>query len=227
VKIVIAASKSWFSNYEEIGKLSDLQILWLRNREDLQLEKLIEFKPEYVFFPHWNWVIDKSIYNTFKCIVFHTAPLPYGRGGSPIQNLILEGFKTSPVNAILVGEEIDAGDILGSREVSLDGKLSEIFTRISGIVIELILEITSGEFVSVPQSGIPVIFKRRTGTDNQIPSTNIGLVDLYDRIRMLDSPDYPKAYIAQGNFVVEFFNAHLVDGTLAAQAIFKVKQNKD
>ena len=227
MKIVIATSKSWFPNFEEIGELSDLQILWLRNREDLHLEKLIEFKPEYVFFPHWNWVIDKSIYKTFKCIVFHTAPLPYGRGGSPIQNLILEGFKTSPVNAILVGAEIDAGDILGSREVSLAGKLSEIFTRISGIVIELISDITSGKFVSVPQSGLPVVFKRRTGTDNQIPSTGIGLVDLYDRIRMLDSPEYPKAYIAQGNFVVEFFDAHLADGTLTAQAIFKMKQNED
>jgi methionyl-tRNA formyltransferase len=222
MRIVIATSKSWFPNSTDVNKFSDMEILWIKEREALVMEKLMEYKPDFIFFPHWNWKIDKEIYENFKSIVFHTAPLPFGRGGSPIQNLIIKGFKVSPVNAILVGAEIDAGDIIASKEVSLEGNLSDIFARISTIVADLILEILQGNAIPSPQIGIPVIFKRRTSADNIIPNSNIDLDGVYDRIRMLDAPDYPKASIQHGNLLIEFSDSRLLNGTLIAQATFKI-----
>lgn len=222
MRIVIATSKSWFPNSTDVDKFSGIDVLWIKEREGLVIEKLMAYKPDFIFFPHWNWKIDKEIYENFTSIVFHTAPLPFGRGGSPIQNLILKGLKSSPVNAILVGAEIDAGDIIASKEVSLEGDLSEIFARISTIVSDLILEILQGNSISSPQIGIPVIFKRRRGADNAIPNSNIDLNGVYDRIRMLDAPDYPKAFIQHGNLLIEFSNARILNGTLIAQATFKV-----
>ena len=37
--------------------------------------------------------------------------LPYGRGGSPLQNLILKGKKTTKITAFKMIDKIDAGPI--------------------------------------------------------------------------------------------------------------------
>ena len=37
--------------------------------------------------------------------------LPFGRGGSPLQNLIVRGYKSTKLTAIKVQSGIDTGDI--------------------------------------------------------------------------------------------------------------------
>ena len=222
MRIVIATSKSWFLNNLESNFFSNSEILWITEKAGLTSEVLTAHNPSYVFFPHWNWKIEKDIYENFKCVVFHTAPLPYGRGGSPIQNLILNGFESSPVNALLVGPEIDAGDILAARGVSLEGKLSDIFERISTVVEALIIEILQNDPIPHPQIGEPHVFRRRRGGDNEIPIGPINIVSVYDYIRMLDAPEYPKTYIQHGNLVIEFSDAELINGSVQALATFKI-----
>ncbi len=71
----------------------DLNCWLVTDKKSLTYEKVNDFKPEYIFFPHWSWIIPSEIYENFKCIVFHMTDLPYGRGGSPLQNLISRGFE--------------------------------------------------------------------------------------------------------------------------------------
>ena len=91
MRTLICNSKNWFT-LDEKNK-SSLETKFAAKKEDLTLSFIREFDPEYIFFIHWSWKVEKEIYENFKCIVFHTAPLPYGRGGSPIQNLILRALK--------------------------------------------------------------------------------------------------------------------------------------
>ena len=100
--------------------------------------------------------------------MFHTAPL-YGRGGSPIQNLILEGFDKAPVCAIKMTRELDSGPIYASSSISLAGSLKDIFSRLNVALNGLIEEITENNPSAVPQRGEPHIFKRLTIEDNKIP----------------------------------------------------------
>jgi len=37
------------------------------------------------------WIILKEIFENYEIILFHMTDLPYGRGGSPLQNLIVRG----------------------------------------------------------------------------------------------------------------------------------------
>ena len=74
--------------------------------------------PDLVFFPHWHWIVPSEIHRTYQCILFHAAPLPYGRGGSPIQNLILNGFKEAPVCALKMTEGLDSGPIYTKKKVT-------------------------------------------------------------------------------------------------------------
>ena len=95
MKIIICDCKGWFNierNFMEIHKIK-----FIHKKDTLTSSFLCEFKPDYVFFIHWNWKVKKEIYENYNCVVFHTAHLPYVRGGTPIQNLILNGYDSSPV----------------------------------------------------------------------------------------------------------------------------------
>ena len=88
---VIASSKDWFEEHPKSNEYRNLNLFVITKKENLSLEYLETINPRYIFFPHWSWKVSSEIYERFECVVFHTAPLPYGRGGSPIQNLILNG----------------------------------------------------------------------------------------------------------------------------------------
>ena len=109
MKLIICDAKGWVSIGHSLSK--DNNIKFVRKRDDLTHDLLETFKPDYVLFAHWHWLVEDSIHQNYECVVFHAAPLPYGRGGSPIQNLILNGFKTTPVCAIKMIVELDAGPI--------------------------------------------------------------------------------------------------------------------
>ena len=123
MNIVIANSQDWFVPSERLLALREPFVIG--SKEELTESYLEELEPEYVFFPHWNWIVPSNIHTQFRCVVFHTAPLPYGRGGSPIQNLIMRGFESTPVSAIQMSDELDAGPIYCQRTISLGGTLTK------------------------------------------------------------------------------------------------------
>ena len=70
-------------------QLPDHHVVRLHARQDMSSETLAQIKPDFVFFPHWSWLIPEEIHSRFDCVIFHMTDLPYGRGGSPLQNLIV------------------------------------------------------------------------------------------------------------------------------------------
>jgi len=205
MNIVIANSQDWFTPCKEILAAGDVSII--DTKSQLTVGHLEKLNPDYVFFPHWNWIVPSEIHSQFQCVVFHTAPLPFGRGGSPIQNLILRGFKSSPVCAIQMSDELDAGPIFCQKIISLKGSLTTIFERLNQAVNKLMVEIVSSDPAPVAQSGTATVFKRIPKAQNQLPDQG-ELETLYDRIRMLDHKSYPSAYIKHGEFTLEFYDAH-------------------
>ena len=75
MRIIIANSNTWFQISEE--NKSNNEILFINNKDALNIDNIKNFSPELIFFPHWSWIVPKEIYDNFVCIVFHTAPLPY------------------------------------------------------------------------------------------------------------------------------------------------------
>jgi len=55
--------------------------------------------PRYIFFAHWRWIVPKATVENYECICFHMTDLPYGRGGSPLQNLIVRGYQDTVLTA--------------------------------------------------------------------------------------------------------------------------------
>ena len=222
MKIVIASSKSWFVISDYLRKNN--QISYITKKNDLTIENLRKINPNLIFFPHWSWKVPSEIHKQYKCILFHTAPLPFGRGGSPIQNLILLGYKKYPVCALKMVEELDSGPIYSKGELSLEGPLSIIFKRLNIIVNDLIKDLV--EFLPEPKSqkGNHFYFKRLNEAQNKIPQQG-SLDDFYDRVRMLDDSTYPNAYINYGDYIIEFSKAEFADGKINCEAQIKFNSN--
>jgi methionyl-tRNA formyltransferase len=184
---------------------------------------LISIKPKYIFFPHWRWIVPKSIIDKYECICFHMTDVPYGRGGSPLQNLIIRGHKETVLTALRMEEELDAGAIYFKQPLSLDGTAEQIYRRASALSWEMISSFVTMEPESTPQNGDVTVFKRRKPEQSQIP-VNLSNEQVYDYIRMLDAPGYPYAFIRDKSYKVEFTNAEFVDGELMATAKIKIKE---
>jgi methionyl-tRNA formyltransferase len=133
---VIATIKEWnIGNYNKyFGKKSGFDLI--DNKRDLIFAKIKKINPRYIFFPHWSWIIPDEIWKNFECVVFHMTDLPYGRGGSPLQNLIVRGHKKTKISAIKVEGGIDTGGIYMKKDLNLSGSAETIYKRASNIVFE-------------------------------------------------------------------------------------------
>ena len=59
---------------------------------DALSQKLVSaLAPRYIFVLHWSWKVPDEIVAAFECVCFHMTDVPFGRGGSPLQNLIIRG----------------------------------------------------------------------------------------------------------------------------------------
>ncbi len=182
--------------------------IFIDKKEEFILSNLENIKPVKIFIPHWSYIIPEEIYSNFECIVFHMTDLPYGRGGSPLQNLIVRGHTETKISALRVVKQLDAGDIYLKEDLSLEGTAQEIFVRSSKIIGEMIYKIVNKQIVPTPQKGEITIFQRRKPSQGNIEKLD-NIPQMYDYIRMLDAETYPAAFLETEHFRFEFTQAHL------------------
>ena len=180
----------------------------IEEKDSLSIEKIEKIQPDFIFFPHWSFIIPKNIYENYNCVVFHMTDLPFGRGGSPLQNLISRKIYETKISAIKVVKELDAGPVYLKKDLSLYGSAEEIYLRAGDLIIQMICEIIEARPTPVEQQGLPVAFKRRTPNMSNIEKID-NIEELFDHIRMLDAKGYPKAFLENKNFRFEFSRASL------------------
>lgn len=221
---VIATVRSWnIINFKKL-KADDKKNRWflITKKTDLTLNKLNKIKPRYIFFPHWSWFIPAEIYKNFECIVFHMTDLPYGRGGSPLQNLITRGHKKTKISAIKVNKNVDAGPIYLKKDLVLSGAAHKIYKHASDIIFGMIRGIIKNNPKPISQRGRVVIFKRRLPQEGNLSGLN-NLQKIYDYIRMLDAEGYPKAFLEINEINLEFTDARLSGKTVEAKVRIRLK----
>src|SRR5262245_52018328 len=111
-RIVIATPHARYDRLErELRAVPDLDVTRIRTPDQLSLETLRAIGPRYVFFPHWSDRIPSDVHSNFECVIFHMTDVPFGRGGSPLQNLIVRGITKTRLTALRCVEEMDAGPV--------------------------------------------------------------------------------------------------------------------
>jgi methionyl-tRNA formyltransferase len=226
MKYIILSPHKWNANLvRDLAKLHPEHI-WkhISVKTDFTLDALVAFNPDIIFIPHWSYIIPKDIYYSFECIVFHMTDLPFGRGGSPLQNLIARGITETKISALRVEAELDGGPIYCKKSLQLKGSAEEIFYRANNVITKMITEIILTTPVSQEQKGEIVKFKRRTPSQSNLEGIKT-LLKIYDHIRMLDAEGYPHAFLEVGDVKYEFTSASLnTDGTITADVRIYAKE---
>lgn len=216
--ILIVSEKSW--NKELVSYLQSTMPQYafylISQKEDFTVERIGSISPVKIFIPHWSYIIPSAIFERYECIVFHMTDLPYGRGGSPLQNLIVRGLTATKLSALRVEVGLDTGPVYLKMDLSLSGTAEEIFVRVNKLFGKMIVEIIQNNLQPVPQEGDPVVFKRRKPEQSDMSGLE-KLEEIFDYIRMLDADGYPHAYIEKGEFRYEFTRASIkADGSIVA-----------
>lgn len=197
-------------HYEEILKNAEGEWDFIASDEELAGLAGTGTLYRFVFFLHWSKKVPIDFLRTNECVCFHMTDVPYGRGGSPLQNLIARGHKETKLTALKMTSEFDAGPVYLKTSLSLEhGTAEEIFIRASKLSCELALAIARDEPVPVEQSGVPVNFKRRAPSESALPINMKSLEAVFDHIRMLDCEGYPNAFLDFGKFRLTFRRASL------------------
>jgi methionyl-tRNA formyltransferase len=216
-RYVVAAVHPWNRRlFDEWVREAPGEWAFIGARAELTAERLEALDPAFVFFLHWSWKVPQALLERFTCVNFHMTDLPYGRGGSPLQNLIVRGHRETVLTAIRMTGEMDAGPVYAKRPLSLEGTAQEVYERASRLALEVAGQLAAHPVEPVPQEGEPVLFTRRTPEQSALPE---GLTPqaAYDFIRMLDAEGYPRAFLRHGGLRLTLSGARLEGGALTAQ----------
>lgn len=216
VSVIFASCKPWHKPlFEHLKSKFDLNWIFVSTPSELG-DVIAGNNPRFIFFLHWNWLVPETIWNQHECVCFHMTDVPYGRGGSPLQNLILAGHKKTKLTALRMVSEMDAGPVYTKKLLRLEGTAQEIYVRAGALSAEIIEWIIENEPVPIEQVGEAVLFKRRKPEQSRLPETG-SLLRTYDFIRMLDADGYPHAFIEHGEFILKMRKAKLENGRLVAE----------
>jgi methionyl-tRNA formyltransferase len=216
---VVAGSKPWSRRvFDEIIAAYPGSWHFTATLEELSPARLRLLQPRYVFFLHWSWQVPVEILQEAECVCFHMTDVPYGRGGSPLQNLIMAGHRSTKLTALRMVEELDAGPVYFKEDLSLEGGAEEIYLRASYACARMIRKLIDSEPAPETQTGRCVLFRRRRKEESRIPPLE-SVARLHDFLRMLDADGYPKAFLEHAGFRYEFSRASLYDGRIVADVV--------
>jgi methionyl-tRNA formyltransferase len=204
MKILYYGYRDWSFNIYKllVDKFPEHQILLSSSKEMVNLNFIESFKPDLILFYGWSWKIKLEIINKYFCVCLHPSKLPEYRGGSPIQNQLINYVEESAVTLFKMNNFLDQGKILEQETFSLDGYLDDIFNRVEKIGFRLthtfIEKFKSGTFeMRIQDENLATVYKRRTPEQSEIKIEDFANHEskyFYNMVRGLQKP-YPEVYI--------------------------------
>jgi len=160
-------------------------------------------------------ILPESIFSLppLGTINLHGSLLPKYRGAAPINWAIINGEKESGVTTIFINKQVDTGNIIDSKNISISENMTagELHDEMSEIGAELLIktcnEIESGEVQPTLQdeslaTAAPKIFKETCKINFNQPAKKV-----HDFIRGL-SP-YPASFTSLNHKKAKLFNSRL------------------
>ncbi len=198
MKILCIGYRDWAINiYNHIKKNTKNHRVLIK-KKDLSFKAIKKFNPDLILYYGWSNLIKKKIYENYFCLMLHPSNLPKFRGGSPIQNQIINSVEKSAVTIFKINKDIDGGPILKKHSLSLKDNISDIFLRIEVIGSKLTKEIIRGNYKLKKQNlKNTKVYKRLKPHQSEIKIEDFYRKDgkyLFNKIRMLGDP-YPNAFI--------------------------------
>ena len=102
--LLLLSNRPWNGDLaDRLSRLLDRPVESITEPAKLTSKGVAEINPQWIFVPHWSHLIPESIWGSWPTVIFHMTDLPYGRGGSPLQNLIQRGHSSTMLSALRCG----------------------------------------------------------------------------------------------------------------------------
>ncbi len=140
-----------------------------RLRDPEAVERVKDLKADVIVVAAYGQWIPPEVYDAppYRTLNIHPSLLPRHRGAAPAMSAILAGDQETGVTIILVGEEMDAGDILEQVRLpiapedttgTLMDKLAELGAQ---IIVDVLPRWLNGEIQPTPQDHTQATWFRR------------------------------------------------------------------
>ncbi|MGB9694419.1 MAG: methionyl-tRNA formyltransferase [Caldisericaceae bacterium] len=179
------------------------------------IDSIKEAKPDIFVVVSFGKIIPASVLGIVSCAVnVHPSKVPLYRGAAPIERQIMEGVTESAVSVIKVSNELDAGDILLSKEFQItpyDTKES-VEKRVVEVGVPLLQEairlVSHGNCSYKRQEGIPT-YAKKISKEDELINWEKDATSICNSIRAL----YPKplAYTFLRNRILKIVKAEIID----------------
>jgi methionyl-tRNA formyltransferase len=198
--IVIAAYRDWAISV--FNRLSCEKYLVKTKQELNDILEKYDSSINCIIFIGWSDFVPTLVLNKFLCLCFHPSDLPLYRGGSPIQNQIIDGITETKGTLFKMTEALDAGPIYAKHELDLKGNIKDIFRSLENVCLFLLekffKDFSNGNKIIFydQNNNQATFFKRRTPEMSEITLDDFSKltgVELYNKIRALGDP-YPNAF---------------------------------
>ena len=206
-----------------MSEISSVEWTWVSSKEDVEWT-LSQQNFRYVFVFRWPHMLSKSVLDSSECVGFHTSNLPEGRGGSPLQNQIMDGIVSTRVNALRLTDVMDGGPVYASMPITLQGPIQDVWSTISLEAAYMIEKIVKERPDPVPQvdTGHERPYSRRRNNDLETVS-RFSIEKVHKFIQMLDGDGYPGAHFDLGDYDVRLTRSSLRNGEILCDARIRRK----
>ncbi len=168
------------------------------------VEQITRLEPDLMFVLAWGQLLQSPLLGIPKIgtIGRHNALLPFRRGRAPVAWALIDGLKETGVSLFWMDPEVDNGDILGQRKVTidLDDYANDILRKLNveteHILEEIIPLLHAGQVPRIPQDKTQITYTHPRRPDMGLIDWEKSAFRLYNFIRGLSSP-YPGAFTYQ------------------------------
>ena len=209
----------------EAARRAGLEVLQPeRVRDPAFIEKVSSLAPELVAVVAFGQILPKDLLDLPPrgCINVHASLLPKYRGAAPIQWAILRGEEVTGVTTMYMNEQMDAGDLLLSREVPIlpgetAGALSERLSEAgAGLLVETIRGLAEGSLEARPQDPARVTMAPRLRKEDGRVRWEEPARDILSRVRAVTP--WPGAFTTLGGRDLKIWAACPAEGSSGGAA---------
>ncbi|MEU8563294.1 methionyl-tRNA formyltransferase [Streptomyces cyaneofuscatus] len=214
-----AYEKIWSDSVADLAEKHGIPVI-IRNRPDDELvERLKEVAPDIIVANNWRTWMPPEIYNlpVHGTLNIHDSLLPAYAGFSPLIWALINGEPEVGVTAHLMDEELDAGDIVIQRSVTVGptDTTTDLFHRtvdlIAPVTTEALGLIASGQTEFTRQDRSKASFFHKRAEEDIRIDWSWPAEDLERLIRAQSAP-YPSAFTFHKGQRLEVLSAVVSEG---------------
>ena len=182
-------------------KPSAVKKLALENNLEVMTSKMVSSEESLNQIKSWDakvaivvafgQILSQSFLNLFpqRVVNVHGSLLPRWRGAAPIQRALMAGDRKSGVTLQVMVKELDAGDLIGGREISLGSEMNaiELHDHLKVLGVDLLknelVQYLNGEIEPQPQDPEQVTYAKKINKRESHINWQLTAREIYNYLR--------------------------------------------